>query len=472
VVAAGWIALRPGRGEVDLSIERIAVLPMDNQTGDDGQGFFADGMTREVIGVLSDAGVRVLGHRAVAGYRSSTLSSAAIASALDVDAIVTGAVLQVGEVVQVSAELIDPRSGESLWARNFSRPATDVVTLQHDVAREIAEGIHARLTPDQSRLLAGGRPVDPKAYAQYLLGQEQAVLRTPDGYVRSVRYLNRSIELDSTFAPAWAALALTNAYALLYQLAPTDSARAVITRASDRAIALDDRLGDPWYARGVAHLHADWNFAAAEDDFRRGRERSSSTMARGLHGWTLWETGRYAEATGRTLELVDLEPTTAQWRSDLAWSYWSTGDSAAARASLLAAIEADSTFYEAWDLLGMVESDAGNLEASALVHERAIHFAGGDYWVRQFSEAVLYEAMGDLDGVRRVQLELEGDPRFAQRAVIAYLLGDTESTYALLERAVESRDGDVLWVLTSIPYLEPLRGEGRYEELMRRVGLK
>ena len=111
-----------------------------------------------------------------------------------------------------------PATGESLWARNFSRPAADVVTLQHDVAGEIARGIRARLTPDQAQALASARPVNPKAYTQYLLGQEQASLRTPDGFVRSVAYLSRSLALDSTFAPAWAALAMTNAYGLLYEL--------------------------------------------------------------------------------------------------------------------------------------------------------------------------------------------------------------------------------------------------------------
>jgi tetratricopeptide (TPR) repeat protein len=264
---------------------------------------------------------------------------------------------------------------------------------------------------------------------------------------------------------------MANAYGLLYQLTPRDSARGVIERAATRAATLDERLADPWFARGVAHLHADWNFAAAEDDFRRGLERNGSTEARGLYGWTMWETGRFAEAMAATNELIALEPTTAQWRSDIGWSYWASGDSAAARATLLQAIAVDSSFYEAYDLLGMVESDAGNLAASERYHQRAIEVAGGDYWVRQFSEAVLHHAKGDLAGVRRVMSELRDDPRYAQRAVMAFLAGEKDSTYALLERAIETRDGDVLWVLSSIPYLYPLHSEERYQGLMRRVGL-
>ncbi len=472
LVAVVWLGTRFLGGDGDAgNIERIAVLPMDNQTGDPSRAFFAEGMTRELIGVLTDAGVRVLGYRAVAPYSQTTLPTDQIARELDVDAIVTGAVLQAGDVVQVAAELTDPETGENLWARTFSRPAPDVVTLQHDVALDITRGIQARLTPDQERALGPAQQVDPQAYAQYLLGQAQASLRTPDGFFRSVDHLNRSIALDSTFAPAWAALAMTNAYGLLYQLTPSDSGRAVIERASTRAIELDDRLADPWYARGVALLHADWDFDAAEEAFRRGLERSGSTEARGLRGWTLWETGRHAEALTATEPLITIEPTTAQWRSDASWSHWSSGDSAAARANLLSAIAVDSMFYEAFDLLSMVESDAGNIEAAERYHAKAIEVAGGDYWVRQFSEAVRYAAQGDQAGVRRVLNELEGDPRYAQRAVMSYLAGDKDATYALLERAIETRDGDVLWILTSIPYLYPLHDEERYRQLVRRVGL-
>ncbi|MDH5284088.1 MAG: hypothetical protein OEW80_09420, partial [Gemmatimonadota bacterium] len=469
-VGAALTTWRLTRGRGGAAIERIAVLPMDNQTGDTTQQFFADGMTRELIGVLTDAGVRVLGHRAVAAYRESDLPVSEIAKQLGVDAVVTGSVLQAGDQVQVAAELTDPATGENLWARRFARPAADVLTLQRDMAGEIARGIKARLTPAQQQFLVQARPVNPRAYAQYLLGQEQANLRTPEGFRLSFEYLGRSIALDSTFAPAWATLAMSSAYALIYQTAPRDSARAALERAAARAIELDDRLGDPYFARGVARLHMDWDFAGADEMFRQGRERTLSTQALALYGWVAWETRRWSEIAATTKHLVELEPTTAQWRSDMAWGYWSSRDSAAARAAAESAIAADSSFYEAHDILSLIEMDARDDAAAERAHARAVALAGGDYWVRQFNTGMIAAARGDAATVRRMLRELEGDPRLAQRAGLLYLAGDKEGMYAMFDRAITERDPDLLQVLNAMPFLYPIRREPRYQQLLRRIG--
>jgi serine/threonine-protein kinase len=211
-LAIGWQLSRRTNGA--STIQRIAVLPMANETGDSTQQFFADGMTREVISTLTDAGVHVLGYRAVVPYRGSTTPLPDIARALGVDAIVSGSIVKVGAAVRLAAELIDAKN-EELWSRSFERPAADVLALQRDVAGDIARGIRMRLTPEQEKLLGTTRQVDPRAYAQFLLGQDAASLRTADGFQRSVTHLRRSLAIDSTYAPAWATLAITNAYALI-----------------------------------------------------------------------------------------------------------------------------------------------------------------------------------------------------------------------------------------------------------------
>jgi TolB-like protein/tRNA A-37 threonylcarbamoyl transferase component Bud32 len=454
------------------NIQRLAVLPMDNQTGNTAQRFFADGMTREVIGVLSEVGVRVLGHRAVAAYRGSALPVIQIARELGVDAIVAGAVTRAGDVVQVSAELTDPRTGEALWSRTFSRPAADVLALQREMAGEIARGISARLSPEQSQLLGAARSVNPRAYAQYLLGAEQTNLRTVDSFRRSVEYLRRSLALDSTFAPAWGAMAMTHAIALFFSTITADSARAVIEPATERAIALDGRSGDAYIARGLLRAVGDWDFAAADRDLALGMARNPSLQAQALYSWVLWETGRHEDAVQAIRKVVELEPTTAQWHSDLGWLLWSIPDSAGSRAAAMRAIVLDSAFYEPYHLLVWLELPLGNVPAGRVALQRARTAAGGDFWFRETLEGHLHAAAGDTAAARAILLRLKNDPRYAQRGLLMRALGDVDGSYAMWNRAIDARDPDALYTLWSNPSLYPIHREPRYQQLLARTGVR
>ncbi len=469
----GWVATRSaGRPAPASTIERIAVLPMDNQTGDTAQRFFADGMTREVIGVLSEVGVRVLGHRAIAGYRGSALPVTRIAKELGVDAIVAGAVTRAGTVVQVSAELTDPRTGEALWSRTFSRPATDVLALQREIAGEIARGISARLSPAQSRTLAESRPVNPRAYAEYLLGVEQTNLRTVESFGRSVAHLQRSLALDSTFAPAWATMAMTHAIGLFFQTISADSARTAIGRAAGKAIALDERLGDSYIALGLLAAAADWDFAEADRQLALGMARHPSTQAQALYSWVLWETGRHTESVAVIRRVIEVEPTTAQWHSDLGWLLYAMPDSAGARAAASRAIALDSTFYEPYHLLAWLEIAEGDVPAARQALERGRVAAGGDFWIREMIEGHLRVMSGDTAGARRVLKSMTSGPLLAQQAWLLRTVGDTSASYAMFERAIAARDADALWILSSSPVLYSAHQEPRFQALLARAKLE
>ena len=471
IAAAAW-ALRPSasdnaaRGE----IHRIAVLPMDNQTGDSGQAFFADGMTRELIGVLTDAGVRVLGHRAVAPYRGSTLPAPRIAKELGVDAIITGAVIQAGDQVQVAAELIDPGTGESLWSRTFSRSAAGVVSLQREIAGEIARGIHARLTPEQQKVFGETRAVNPEAYAQYLLGAEQLNLRSPEGYRRSLDYLHRSLSLDSTFAPAWASLAMTHAVALFFQMAPLDSAAAAESAAA-RALALDSRLGDALIAKGMARMLRDWDFGGVKDLFEQGIRQNPSTMGLAVYAWYPWQMGQFDGAIAATSRLIELEPTTAQWHSDLGWWHWSEGDTAASRADGLRAIALDSAFYEPYHFLAWLDALAHNLDEARRWTASAAKYAGGDFWLRETLEQYINARSGDTAAVRQFLAKTQRDPRLAQRALLSITIGDTAGMLDLMAKAIDARDSDAIWILNAFAPLRPMRSDPRYQRLLERMKL-
>jgi hypothetical protein len=243
----------------------------------------------------------------------------------------------------------------------------------------------------------------------------------------------------------------------------------VIERATARALALDDRLGDPYIARGLLRAVGDWEFAAADRDLALGMARNPSTQAQALYSWVLWETGRHEDAIRVSRSVVDVEPTTAQWHSDLAWLLWSAPDSAGSRAEALRAIALDSTFYEPYHLLTWLELDARNVPAGRAALRRARASAGGDFWMRESLEGRLAAAAGDTSAARAVLARLKNDPRYAQRALLMRELGDVDGSYAMWNRAIDARDPDVLYILWSTPSLYPIHGEPRFKALLSRV---
>jgi serine/threonine-protein kinase len=469
VIALGWLGVRSLTLGAAPKIERIAVLPMENQTGDTSQMFFADGMTRELIGVLTDAGVWTLGHRAVAPYRNTSKPAAEVARELGVDALVTGSVLKAGDVVQIAAELTDPKSGKSLWARTFSRPAPDVVTLEHEVALEIARGIRARLTPEQEKSLGSAQPVNPRAYAQYLLGQAEINQRTPESIQRAIGYLARSIALDSTFAPAWGTYALAHAYGIFYYAVPPDSARGAIERASARALAIDDQLGDALIAHGMMRFLLDWDFTKADEEITRGMDRNPTTIAQAFAVYFPWETGQFEKASVIGKRIIELEPTTPQWHSDMGWNRWAAADSAGARAYAQQAIRLDSTFNEPYFILAMIDADGGNVAAAR--REAAQTMALGNGAFGQVIDGYVKAKTGDPAGARRVLQAMDDKRRPAQRALVFAALGERDSMYVMFDHAIEVKDPDAIWFLNAIPSLRPMRQEPRYQLLLDRMGL-
>jgi tetratricopeptide (TPR) repeat protein len=221
----------------------------------------------------------------------------------------------------------------------------------------------------------------------------------------------------------------------------------------------------------MGRMLLNWDFAGAADPFERGVERSPTTMGLAMYAWFPWQMGQFDKAIAATSRLIELEPTTAQWHSDLAWWYWSAGDTAAARAAAMRAAALDSAFYEPYHALAWFEAAAGNPDAARRLLARAARAAGGDFWLRRTAEAYIMVQAGDSAGARRVLRSMASDPRLAQRAMLLHALGDIDGMYAMLERAIDARDSDAIWVINAYPPLRSLRAEPRYQRLLERMGL-
>jgi hypothetical protein len=200
-------------------------------------------------------------------------------------------------------------------------------------------------------------------------------------------------------------------------------------------------------------------------------ERNPTTLAQAFYVFFPWETGRFEEASTIGKHIIELEPTTAQWHSDMAWNRWSAGDSVAGRAYAQQAIRLDSTFGEPYFILAMLNADGGNAPAARQSAARTIALMGPDYPFNQTVDAYVKAKTGDTPGARRVLREMGKAPRLAQRALVFAALGERDSMYVLFERAIDAKDPSAIWYLNAIPSLRPLRNEPRYQQLLERMGL-
>ncbi|MFB3069187.1 MAG: protein kinase, partial [Gemmatimonadales bacterium] len=477
VALFGWWAVR-GAGGGSSAIERIAVLPLENATGDSTQDFYAEGITHDIISVLTNMGVRIVGSRAVAKYRDTDLSPAEIANELNVDALVFGRLLAVSDRVRLTIELMEPQSQENLWSKTYDELAVDVMTLQNAIAREMAEQIQQEITPEQEARLAETRQVDQEAYAQLLLGRQQAQRWTEDGYRRALDHFNRAIARDSTLAAAYAEMGGAYEGLLFYGWIGVDSASALIDRAVNTALAIDNQLGVAYVTRAFQEWYIDWEFEAAERSFLRGLELAPHASKYSKYAWFLVNMGRIDSAIATVQKAIDLEPSTAQYHTDLGWWLAAAEQYELAVEAGRRATELDPTFWEAHSLLSWTYTIQGRYAEAEEEQNLSETLAGGVRTPWDWLQHVLFFAGANRpEETTAAYRQLEevarhkDPPWFSTMAIGQFAMGNPDSALALLERAVDVRDRSVIGELTFNPLLYGLHDDPRFQALRERVGL-
>ena len=476
VVVAGWRMFGTGStGPTDAPIRSIAVLPLDNLSGDPGQEYFADGMTEALIGDLAKIGsLRVISRTSVMHYKGERKLLSEIAQELNVDGIIEGSVTRDGNRVRITAQLIDARDDRHLWSERYDRNLSDVLALQSDVARAVADQVRLELTPEERVALTARRPVDPRAYDAYLRGLQ---LRGPTHLVgiwgsRAIAQFERAVELDPNFAEAYAALARARFYLAFTGFNPSFRREFPKAReAAQRALELDDRLSEADHALCRIRLVYDWDFAAAGRAFERGVQLSpSDPFALDGYAWYLLEVeGRTEEALAVSERLSLVAPLDVYFRAEhfrhLLYSrQYERALAAIERVRELAPDFVDLDVGTTYFMLGRLEEAhhayvawekrcGAPCERSLEARERGWAEGG---WERA-SRAVL-EVITGIEGLSPWLIA----STFAQ-------IGDTDEAFAWLERGYRERDP--LMVLLKVhPNIDPLRSDPRFDDLLRRIG--
>ena len=322
IVFAVVLVVRLRSGPPIAPIHSLAVLPLENVSGDVSQEYFADGMTDELITTLGQiSALRVISRTSAMLYKGARKPLAQIARELDVDAVVDGAVFRSGNQVRITAEIIDARSDAHLGSQSFSGELRDALALQQTVARAIADQISRTMNSHERAVLRQSAVVDPQAYEAYLKGRYFWNKRTGDDFRKASEYFNQAIARDPTYAPAYSGLADT--YALMGDweygvLAPLDALPRA-KAAAIKAIALDDALGEAHTSLAFLLDAFDWDLASADREFKRAIALNPGYAT--AHHWYAWHLsllGKNDEAIAEMRRARRLDPLSLIINADFA----------------------------------------------------------------------------------------------------------------------------------------------------------
>jgi TolB-like protein/tetratricopeptide (TPR) repeat protein len=461
---------RPAAARESGPIRSLAVLPLENLSGDPSQEYFADGMTETLIGDLGKLrALRVISRTSVMRYRGARKPLPEIARELGVDALLEGTVIRDGERVRITAQLIDGRTDRHLWSERYDRELRGILELQSDVARAVARGIELELLPVESAQLANRRSVVSAAHDALLEGIHQVGRWSPALLPTAIASCERAIALDPGNAPAhaWLGLAwhmLTNDFAAVPHRLGMEKAKS----AALRALQLDAELGEAHAALGMIALHLEWDWEASGRHFERALELNPSlAMAHSGQADHLTTRLHHEEAIARMRQAVELDPLSASRRTQLAFTCLGARRLAEALEHVQGALEIDRTFTMAHRVASFVNSTMGR-HADAI--EALERFGLSSEAVSGLRRALSRDGE---QGLAREELRLFRSLPGTQRITLAALharIGERDEAFAELEGAYALHDGQLIYLRASARF-DPICDDPRFADLARRIGI-
>ncbi|HEY0784997.1 MAG TPA: tetratricopeptide repeat protein [Acidobacteriaceae bacterium] len=460
---------------VEPSVRSIAVLPLRNLSGEPAQEYLADGVTEALIGRLSTIHtLRVVSHTSVSRFKDPQLSVSEIARHLGVDAVVEGSVTKQGDRLRVTAQLIRATTDEHLWSETYDRQMRDALTLESELAQSIAEKVQVTITGAERQRLSSAAPVAPEVYELYLKGRFALDHGNKEDLDEGIRDFEEAVNRDARFAPAYLGLAVAySQMGTIFAGMPPLETREKVVQFAEKALALDPGLAAAHVVLANT-LQRQWHWADAEAEYRRALaiDPNNAGAQAGYAEWLSCQ-GRLDEALSWVERARATDPMEVSG-SDVSWIlYQAHRYQDAIRESRSAlAVEPDN----AGALMMLAFPLIANNQAAEAVPllEKALALSHG-------SPAVVgvlihaYARAGRRGNALRLLAELNGRRKKgyvpAGAFVNAYLgLDDTEQSFFWLEQAYREQS-TILQFLKTHPHFDSIRGDPRFADLLRRVGL-
>jgi serine/threonine-protein kinase len=458
-------------GEETPAIDSLAVLPLENLSGDPEQEFFTAGLTDALTTDLAKIGaLKVISRSSTRRFQGTDKPIPEIAGLLDVDAVIVGSVARSGDRVRITAQLVHADTERSLWAESYERGLSDVLILQSELAREIAGEIQLTLTPEEEARLSSVRPVDPRAHVAYLKGRfhwDKRTKRDPQHLENGLKQFQEAIDLDPGYAAAYAGLA--DSFNMLaeseYGKMPDHEASEKAKAAARKALELDDDLAEGHAALGFA-LMKDGDQKGAERQLKRAIELNpSSSIAYHFHSIVLCRGGDIEGATAAEKRALELDPLSSNINVNLGrYLYWARRYDDAIE-QLRKTLELDQSAIHANFWLGFAYLQKSMHAEAVAAHEKL----GPD---SPDARGYTYGVVGRREDARReIAHLLEIVPEGSYYAVaVAYLgIGDKEQAFEWLEKSAEDQETGGLLHAQHDPVFDPIRDDPRFQQLLGRL---
>ena len=456
-------------------IRSVAVLPLENLSGDQAQEYFADGLTEALITNLVKIGaLRVVSRTTAMHYKKVHRPLSEIARELQVDGIVEGTVLRSGDRVRVSAQLIDARTDRHIWAESYERAMQDILALQSELTRAIAGQIQIVVTPAEYLQLGRARRVDPEAYEAYLKGRHHWNRRSADDLKKAIEYFQRTIEREPNYAPARTGLADCAGVAGFWSFAAPVEGLGKAKSAALKSLQIEE-TPEARASLGWAILHYDWDFSAAEREFQRAIEGNPRYAT--AHQWyahCLGCMGRFEDAFAELKCAMQLEPLALIIGTSYAGISWLGRQWDQAIEQTKKTLDLDPDFVPGLWALARSYMGKGLHESAITYAQQAVERSGGTqlYFIADLGHA--YARAGRKQDAIRVmnQLRSISTHRYVDPCLIAQVfvaLGEHEEALKSLEYALQQKAAWVSYLPTD-PWFDPLRSNSRFQDLLQRAG--
>jgi TolB-like protein/Tfp pilus assembly protein PilF len=455
------------------SIQSLAILPFQNATRNPDADYISDGITDDIINSLSQLpNIRVLARSTVFRYKKKEDDPRAIGKDLGVDALVLGELRQLRDMVNIKVELVRTSDGTQLWGQQYNRKAADLLNIQEEIARDVSEHLQVRVSGETVKRMSRTHTQNPKAYEAYLKGR-YFWNRRPAGLDKALAYFEEARRIDPDDALAHAGVALTYDTMGLWEIGrlPANVAFPKAKASAEQALSLDPQLAEGYEALGMAQLHYERDFPAAERSFQRAISlKPSNSNAHHWYSHYFIARGRTEESLRESLKALELDPLDPPVVTHLAWHYLYTRQPDRALTQCVNALALYPDSYFAYYFRGLAYEQKEMMEEAIAAFRRAHEMVPNT----TFGTAALGHALG-LSGhkaeAQSLLHQLESDPRYVSpfdRAIVNLGLGDRDKALAELNRAINESSSWCVYFRVE-PRLDPLRNDPRFIALMQRI---